>query len=366
MATRSGRSGGGGGGGSAGGSAGFGAQCRGDFGANASAQRFEAFMAATYEFDRSARDLQRTLLDACREMGQRLEMPAAQLAGDGPEGTRAVCNAVSTQLRQEMAAIRQGSEVRAEMRSQPPRCEARFDVYAECAARCDVNVEPGQVEMVCTGGELRGGCSGSCSGRCAVDASARCEGRCEGMCDGTCSATAADGSCAGQCDGTCRGQCVAEVSGQCQGECRGECSVEWERPRCTGEMRPPQVSAECRAACDAQVNAQVECQPGRAELVVTGGMDAEAEARAARVREAIAIGMGTVITVRERVQRLNASGREVVSRMRELPSAIRTLGVTAAACSTAALANFQQSMSSVSVTLEVSVSVSASASASAG
>ena len=72
----------GGGGGGGGGEAAYTAQCRGDFGASVAANHFEAFMMATYEFHRAAQDTQRTLLDACVAMGQVLEMPAAQLAGD--------------------------------------------------------------------------------------------------------------------------------------------------------------------------------------------------------------------------------------------------------------------------------------------
>lgn len=350
----------------AGGGATLGSECRGDFGAGATADRFEAFMRASHEFSQAALSAQSTMLEACQRMGRELDMPAAQLSGSGPEGTRSVCNAVAQYVRSEMQAVRAASETTVELRTQPPRCEARFEAYADCAARCDATVTPGEVELRCEGGELRGGCSGECSGRCAVNVEARCEGRCEGACEGTCSARAADGSCAGQCDGTCRGQCVADVSGQCSGECRGGCSVEWEAPYCTGDYRPPQVSAECRAACDAQVEASMECQPGRAELVVSGGPDAETQARAQKLRDAVASGLAIIMTVRERVQRLQDSGRVVLAQLQQLPDAIRQLGVGAAACSAAAVGALTESLAAVSVTVEVSVSVSASFSASAG
>lgn len=356
------RSGGGGGGGSAG----FSSQCRGDFGVTAAASRFEAFMAATYELHQAAEDAQRSLLVACRSMGEALEMPAAELSGEGTEGMRAVCTAVSERLRTELAAAREGSETTVEVRTSPPHCEARFDAYASCAAECDVNVQPGQLEMQCEGGELRGGCTGECSGRCAVDVSARCEGTCEGICDGTCSAQGADGSCAGTCDGTCRGECVTDASATCSGECRGSCSVEWQEPYCTGSYTPPQVDADCRAACEARVEASMECTPGTAELVVTGGPDAEAEARLARVREAIRVGLASVLATRERMQRIQESGRRVLAELEQLPAAVRTLGVSAAVCSAGALADLTSSMQTVTVSVEVSVSVSASASASAG
>lgn len=355
-----------GGAGSAGGSEAFTAQCRGDFGTSAAANQFEGFMGAVWEFHQAATSTQRTLLEACQQMGRALEVPAAQLQGEGPDGTRAVCDAVSRKLRSEIVAIQERSETTVELRTRPPHCEASFDAYADCAASCDVNVQPGELEMRCEGGEIRGQCSAECSGRCAMDVQAQCSGVCEGRCEGTCSERAADGSCTGQCDGTCHGECVADVSGQCTGECRGGCSAEWERPYCTGRYDPPEVNADCQAACDARVEASMECRPGEAELVVGGGPDEATLARAERVRQAISVGLVTVMTVRERVRRLQDSGRLVLTRLENLPDAVRTVGVSAAACSAGALADLQSSLSSVSVSVEVSVSVSASASASAG
>lgn len=352
------------GGGGGGGSAGFSAACQGDFGASAAANQFEAFMGATYDFHQAAESTQNALRDTCMAMGQELGISPTGPAG--VEGTRAVCEQVATHLRSEMRAIREGTDVQVEMRAQPPRCEARFEAYADCAARCDVNVEPGQVEMACTGGEIRGGCSGTCSGQCAVDVEAACAGTCEGACDGTCSARAADGSCAGRCDGTCHGRCVAQASAQCTGECRGSCDVEWVEPHCTGHYEPPRVSAECRAACEARVDASMQCEPGQAELAVTGGPDAEAQARIERVRAAVRVGVAQLAAIHARTERLVESGRVLVRQMQNMPEAIRAIGIQAAACSAGAVADLQQSLASVSMSVEVSVSVSASVNASAG
>ncbi len=125
------------------------------------------------------------------------------------------------------------------------------------------------------------------------------------------------------------------------------------------------MNAECRAACDAQVHASMECQPARAELVVTGGPDEETQARAARLRETVAQGLATVLTVRERMRRLRESGRVVLTELQRLPDTVEQVGVGAAACSAGALVGLEQSLSSISVTAEVSVSVSASFTASA-
>lgn len=351
----------GGGRGTAGGGGGFTSACRGDFGANAAAGEFESFMNATYEFSRAADGAQRSLLNACRSMGERLEMSPAELQGEGPEGTRTVCNAVAAKVREEMEAIRaETATMRTELRAQPPRCEASFEAYAECAAECDVDVQPGQLEIQCEGGEIRGGCSGSCTGQCAVDVDARCTGTCEGSCEGTCSARAEDGSCAGRCDGTCHGRCVAQASAQCTGECRGQCSVEWERPYCTTDYQPAQVDAECNASCNARVQASMECTPGRVELVVTGGPTGETAARVERLREAAAEGISQLGVVRARMERLRETGAVVLRHIQRLPDNVRALGVAAGACAVAAGTDLQQSLASTTVTFEVSVSVSAS------
>ncbi|MBX3273362.1 MAG: hypothetical protein KF729_24070 [Sandaracinaceae bacterium] len=353
-----------GGRGTASGGGAFTAQCRGDFGASAAANQFEAFMAATYDFHQAAEQTHESLRATCVAMAA--ELGVTPSGGAGPEGVRATCEQVATTLREEMRLIREGTDVTVEVRAQPPRCQASFDAYASCAASCDVNVTPGQVELSCTGGEIRGGCSGSCSGRCAVDVQAACSGVCEGSCDGTCSARASDGSCAGRCDGTCRGQCVADVNASCTGECRGSCSVEWQRPYCTGHYEPPQVDADCRAACEARVNATMTCEPGHAEMVVTGGPDAEAQARIERVRGAVRVGLAQLAVIRARTERLVDSGRALGQHLQNLPDAVRAVGIHAAACSAGALADIQQSLATTTVTLEVSVSVSASVSASAG
>ena len=343
----------------------FTSQCRGDFGAGAAASQFEAFMTATYELHQAAAETQDTLRDACVSMAAELGVPV-DASASGSDGTRAICEQVATTLRSEMQAIREGSNTTVELRTRPPRCEASFDAYAECAARCDVTVQPGQVEMACEGGEIRGTCTAQCTGRCSVDVEASCEGTCEGSCDGTCTATAADGSCAGHCNGTCHGQCVADVNAECGGECRGGCSVEWQRPHCTGRYTPPQVDANCRAACEAHADASLECQPGQAELIVEGGPDEATLERLERVRNAVRVGLGTVATIRERVARLQESARAVQRLLNNLPAAVREIGISAAACSAGALADLGDSVSQISVTLEVSVSVSASLNASGG
>ena len=214
---------------------------------------------------------------------------------------------------------------------QPPRCEANIEASVSAAAECDVDVDPG---------ELTVSCSGSCDAEagvavdCGADATLMCEGTAPGLqCDGTCSGSCvAELTAAASCDGTCRGTCEAGGStmdgfdGRCAGMCTGECAVdvsggascegrcdgscEYTAPEggceasatasceadagasieceagCEGTAEPPEVSAECEASVDAKANASLECTPPALTFgfefsqEVRGNLAAQAEFRA--------------------------------------------------------------------------------------
>lgn len=327
--------------------------CRGDLGASQAAQKVEVFVNTAAEFAVAAQALQRGLLDACRETGQALAMPPSALGGgDGPEATRAVCQRVNAQLQAELAALRNAGSLQLGVSLVPPACEVRVDAYARCAAECDATFTPGQAELACQGGELRGQCSAQCSGRCAVEVSGACNGICEGSCVGN--------SVGGRCEGQCQGRCVAEVSGACGGECRGGCSVAFEAPRCTGRVVPPSVNADCRAACDARLDAHAQCTPGRVDLAVQGSVSDDLAPRVARLRAALGGGVATIVQLRQRAERVARSGVALGRAMGELPSAARTVGVQAGLCATAAAAATAQAVASVNISVQVSVEVSGS------
>jgi modification target Cys-rich repeat protein len=187
----------------------------------------------------------------------------------------------------------------------PPRCGVAIDAYADCAGKCDATVKPGEVPK-CDEGKLQGTCTGECSGSCEADAAAACSGECSGTCDvaikGECSGTCqgkcdgkatpagAGASCSGTCDGKCSGNVKATCSGKCGGSCAikgkascsgtcgGSCSVDMQAPKCTGKLEPPQMSAECKAKCDARLEAKAECTPPHVILRVHGAADAKAAA----------------------------------------------------------------------------------------
>lgn len=353
-----------GGRGSTAGTAGVSGQCRGDFGTTHAAAKIEAFLAAAAEFGDTAVEIENELRAACQRMGRALGMAESELAGAGSEGMSRMCAAVNDRFRAEMQAIRAASSVQVNIETRPPHCEVSMDAYASCAAECEAQVDPGSIQLQCEGGELRGRCTASCTGSCAVEVSGQCSGTCEGFCDGQCTQTAADGSCAGRCEGTCRGQCVAQASGSCQGECRGGCSVEFQEPYCTGEVRPASVSARCRASCNARLEAHARCEPGEARMSVSGGVDPSMQPRVDAVQAAVREGLGAILTLRTRLERLSSAGREIARLAPELPNAAATVGIGAVACATSAAGAIADSMSRVSVSLEVTVSVSASASVS--
>lgn len=333
------------------------ASCTRDYGATSAAAKIESFFLATARFHEAAFAAQAELLGACQRTGRALGMSETELSGD----LQTVCGAANDRLRTELQALRASYTVRLD--AQPPHCEVSVDAYASCMAECEAQVDPGEVQITCEGGEIRGVCDAQCTGRCAVDVAGQCGGVCEGACQGRCSAYAADGSCAGACDGTCQGRCVVEAQASCSGECRGGCSVAYREPYCTGRVRRPTASARCRASCDARVEAEARCTPGQAQIAIDGGLDAESQARLVRVQTAMREGVSAILALRERVQRLRESGAEIVRLAPEIPSAAAAVSLGAVACATAAAAATAEAAASLSVSVEVSVSFSASVSA---
>jgi hypothetical protein len=369
------------GGGGGGGGGGLGGECSGDFGADAAAMKLEGFLLASADFIDAAADLENSLKASCVSMGEALGMSGGELGGD----LRTVCTAVKSRLDADMQSLRAEASLRIEVVSTPPRCEVSVDAMAQCAGSCEANVDPGEVNVQCEGGELRGGCTGSCTGRCSADVSARCEGACEGRCEGGCNGTCqgvcegecatrgSDGQCNGRCSGTCRGtctancqgsctgECVVQASGSCSGECRGECSVEFTEPRCTGEVRPPSMSAECQASCDARLEARMECTPGETTVTVTGNVSENLTATLTRVRAAFEAGFGQIMAIKMKLERLGSAGEALVRAGGDVPDAVGQLGLTAASCATRAVGALPRATAQISVSIEVSASFSASA-----
>lgn len=174
----------------------------------------------------------------------------------------------------------------------PPECRTEVNIAAQAAAECDVNIDPGQIDIECNAhcdGTCRASCTGSCRlpsveaycegtchGTCEVDSSAVCYGTCHGQCAGTCSVLAG-GACAGSCDGVCTGRCEATVSAACTGECRGECEITVTGGNCNarcegtcqgrcegsceGGVVAPSADVDCEAQIQARAEASIDCVP---------------------------------------------------------------------------------------------------------
>lgn len=369
-----------------GGGEGISQQCQEDFGSTVEAQRLESFLLATTSFVSTAAEVEQSLLNLCVRMGHDLGLSDADLqpqAGEPP--VRSVCTRVAQKIHDDLSAVRAAGNVQVTVAATPPVCKVGLNAYADCMARCDVSVQPGQLEMQCEGGEIRGYCDGVCQGSCAAEVSGQCSGQCEGtcqgrctgvcngVCEGTCSAQGTDGRCNGACQGTCRGTCSAGCTGRCegrcvvrgqascQGECRGGCSVQYREPYCTGRVVPPRADADCKASCDAQLQARTECTPGEVHVNITGSLSGEGEQKASRLRRTLEENFGAVQVLGRKLQQLAMAGQEMVQTAQHVPDAVRTLGLRAAACATQAAAAVPRAMASVSVSVEVSVSLSASA-----
>jgi hypothetical protein len=314
--------------------------------------------------------------------------------GDYKDGQEA-CKAADKAIGDVKAKL--GANLKIALDMTEPHCGVQIDAYADCAGHCDATVTPGKADIKCEPGKLQGTCSGQCSGECEASASAVCSGECSGSCDaeikGSCSGTcagkcdgkampaSANGQCAGTCDGKCSGNVKAECKGkcgggckmkagaECKGTCTGSCSVEMQAPKCTGEVEPPKMTAECKAKCDAKLSAKAECTPPHLAIKITGSADAATTAKFQQALEKDLPGILTVSLGMAKHLSHVAEGMEVV--IQGVQAGIQGAGdpVTVGRLSACVAAPFKgalDAVTSVKANVSVSVSVSASASGHAG
>lgn len=346
------------------------------------AARLKSGLSAAVELRALAARLDADLKVACGGLARDLGA-----GGDFATGEQA-CKAAMTA----MADLRgkMGAQAKLALAFEPPRCAATFDAMADCMAQCETEFDPGKAELTCEGGTLEGRCEAQCSGSCHLEAAAKCEGTCKGSCSaqfsGTCGG-ACNGTCDGQamkgghCAGTCEGSCSAAASGscggqcegtcelaaaaQCQGTCSGSCSVEMKEPRCTGEIKPPKASAECQAQCDAHVQAEVQCTPGRVALDVQGSVDTAAAAKyRAAIEKNLPLVLNVAVGMRQQVELAAKNTQAVVGGLDAAVKGAGSAGVKLAACVAAPFKAAFDAAASIRVSVDVSVQVQASASAS--
>ncbi len=312
-------------------------------------------------------------------------------AGDFKDGQDA-CQAAGKIMGEVKAKL--GANLKVALDFAEPKCGMDVKAYGECSGHCDATVKPGEVPK-CEGGKLQGTCSGKCQGECEASASAACSGECSGSCDaeikGSCSGNCqgkcdgkatpagAGGQCAGTCEGKCSGNVKAECKGKCGGSCKmsaqaeckgtcsGSCSVDMEAPKCTGKLEPPKMSAECKAKCDAKVQAHASCTPPHVALKISGGADAALQAKFQAAVEKnlpgvleVSIGMG------KHLGELTGSMEAVINGVQAGISGAgdaMTVG-RLTACVGAPFKGALDAVANVKASVNVSVNVQASASAS--
>jgi hypothetical protein len=357
--------------------------------------KVKAGLAAAASFEELAAKIEGQVTAACGKLAMDLGATEADLQPkeQGPgKKAEAACQA-ATKLIGEMKAKASGQ---LSVEAKPPRCTASMSAMADCAASCDANVQPGSAEVKCEGGDLsgqcdaecngtctveagaecKGSCSGECSGSCDASFSGKCDGKCEGTCDGKntqgkCAGTCegkctanASGSCGGKCEGTCSASCDMEAKGSCSGTCTGECSVEMKAPSCTGEVKPPEMSAECKANCDAQVSGEVECTKPQVIVSISGAADMEA---ATKLQAALRANLPALIQVtvgmKDTLARVSSSVQASVEGLQAVVQGGGDAALKVGGCVAAALEAQVQASMSVNVSVQASASVSGSASA---
>lgn len=281
-------------------------------------RKAHAFLLATAELDRQSRDLDRTVLDACRNM--------ATILGVSPVGdTKGVCNAVSVSLDQTMArAVK--TEKRQFAETTPAVCTTDVDFAGGLAAQCEGGVTA----------DVHATCEGSCSGSC------------NGVCQGRCAQNAGNGQCAGACDGTCRGTCT--------GDCSGYARVD--------------ASAECKASAELRAVVNTRCTKPTVRIVERDVTVID-KAEYAKANAAIAAGLGTILSAQARA-RLVLGGlptwarafRGLVTSAGDLVQDLGAQSLCVANQVSGALSAMGQIEARFSVSVEVSASIQASAGAS--
>lgn len=358
--------------------------------------KVKAALAAGANLQAIAAEVEGEVVAACTGLAKDLGAKDEDLKPkeDGPGKKAEAACSFATKLVGDFKAKAKGKVV---VDVKPPKCEASLDASVDCAAKCDAKVKPGEVKASCEGGEISGQCDAKCEGKCTVEAAANCEGTCSGSCKGECSAEISgkcdgdcqgkcdgkdskgkcagtcDGKCAGkadaQCSGTCKGSCSAscemQAKGECKGSCSGKCSVEMKAPKCSGTVKPPEMSAECKANCDAEVNGKASCTPATVFVKIEGAADAEA---GLKLKAALTKNLPALLKISMGMKgKLEGVMGSVKAAAEGAQAAVQGGGAAAlkvGGCFAASLK--AQADASVSLNVSVKASASASGSASAG
>jgi hypothetical protein len=158
-----------------------------------------------------------------------------------------------------------------------------------------------------------------------------------------------------------------KASGKCEGECSGKCDVEMKAPKCSGTVKPPEMSGECKANCDAEVSGKVECTPARVVAKLDGSADVQA---ATKLKGALEAHLPALLKVSMGMKgRLEGVQASVKSSLEGVKAAVEGGGAAAlkvAGCFAASLEAQAQASMSINVSVKASASASGSASGKTG
>ena len=365
----------------------------GSFGLKAEVEgRLKAALSAGAGLEQLSLKLEADVATVCGDLAKDLGATDAELApkeaGPGKKA-EAACNAAVAHL----ATVKATVKGKVKIDAKPPTCSVSMDASAKCSGECDATIEPGSVKVECEG-SISGTCEAECKGECHLEAGAECSGTCGGTCEGTCkgefkgeckgkckgkcdgkksSAACAGtcegkcegaevkGSCSGSCGGSCTGSCEVKAGGSCTGTCSGGCSVEYKEPKCDGEMKAPEVSAECKADCDVKMQSELQCTPAQVEVSIAGSADVEGAAKLeAALKAHLPKLLKLVASTEGRTERAIAN---VQASLDGVQAVIKGGGdAKAVMASGACIAGALKAQVDASISLKVSVSASASAS----
>lgn len=314
-------------------------------------------------------------------------------AGDFKDG-KSACDAALKAMHDAKAKL--GASAKLSLVTKPPKCQADLNAYADCAGKCDASVSGGKAKVECEPGKLSGKCDASCEGSCDVQAGAKCDGSCSGTCDaevkgscsgkcngkcdgkdakgascaGTCEGKCEGGTVHGECKGKCGGECKLKAAAKCEGTCTGKCTTEFKEPKCTGEVVPPKISADCKAHCDANVSAKMECTPAQVGVVVVGAADAKAaEQLKVALEKNLPLVLKIAVGINDRAAKMATNAKAVfegtLSSMTEIAGSGGGQAALTVGQLTACLGDTFKGAIAAAASLQANVSVSASVSASA-
>jgi hypothetical protein len=137
-------------------------------------------------------------------------------------------------------------------------------------------------------------------------------------------------------------------------------------PKCTGEVKPPSMSAECSAHCDAKAEAKVECTPAHIGISIKGGDEKLALKLKTAIEKDLPLILKVALGMGDRAKKLADNVKAVVegAQSREDRSGRCTHDGAALTACIAACSPARSMRSSMSANVTVSVNVSASVSSS--